>query len=49
MAKKLTRSELNANFYDKIDAEIGEIKKIGELNNHKLNEVKRRLTLIDYI
>jgi hypothetical protein len=47
MAKKLTRSELNANFYDKIDAEIGEIKKIGELNNHKLNEVKRRLTLID--
>jgi len=47
MAKKITRSELNASFYDKIDVEIGEIKKIGELNNQKLNEVKRRLTLID--
>jgi hypothetical protein len=47
MAKKITRSELNANFYGKINDEISEIKKISELNNNKLLEIKKRLSLID--
>jgi len=47
MAKKITRSELNANFYGKIEDEISEIKKISELNNSKLTKIKKRLSLID--
>jgi len=47
MTKKITRSELNANFYGKIEDEISEIKKISELNNSKLTKIKKRLSLID--